>query len=387
MTPANTAPTASKPAPWRYWLAVLAIALPAQMTVTASPFLNGLAMDSRGIGSQTIGLIRSGEILLNASLMIWLSARIVRFAPKVLALVGLSGFIVGNLVCALGAGLWDLTAGRLLAGAGAGVMVAALGAFVAQLQSPHRVAALIAIPVTGGAIATAVLASQAAEARSSLAMFALLAAGGAIGVLLMLTAPGGRIHANHAPVFSSMLKALRSPFVIACATIFIGSTGVWHFFQRIGLSHGLDNAAIGVLTVQVSIACALLAPLAALVRDAWVRMAFLASLVAFGIGSTLIPLSTSAQFYAAGYLIQSAAFTFYTLFIAAVAARLDRTGGVAAAGNGWQALGNAVSPALGGVLIAGGAFWPLAIVCALASVATVTLAFFGTRGLAASGAR
>lgn len=372
---------------WRYWLAILAVAMPVQMSVTASPFINGLAMDTRQAASETIGLIRSCEILLNASLMIWLSARLVHFAPKVLALAGLTGFIVGNLICGVSNDLTGLATGRLLAGAGAGAMVASLGAFVGRLASPHRAAALIAIPVTGGAIVTALLASAAADAKSSLGLFGLLATGGSLGLLLMAAAPGGFFHAAHSPPFRSMLRALRSPFVIACATIFMGSTAVWHFFQRIGLSHGLDNAAIGTLTVQVSLACALLAPAAAIVRDAWVRWTFIGSLIGFGAGSTLIPLAPDAHVYAAGYLLQSAAFTFYTLFVAAVAARLDRTGGIAAAGNGWQALGGAISPAIGGMLISGGAFLPLAVFCALASLATVTLGVIGTKDLAPTGAR
>ncbi len=370
---------------WRYWIAILAVAMPVQMSVTASPFINGMAMDTRHAGSEAIGLIRSCEILLNASLMIWLSARLLRFAPKALALAGLTAFIAGNLICGVTGDLTGLAAGRLLAGAGAGAMVASLGAFVGRLSSPHRAAALIAIPVTGGAVLTALLASAAAEAKSSLGLFGFLAAGGGLGALLMAAAPGGFFHAGHAPPFTSMLRALRSPFVIACATIFMGSTAVWHFFQRIGLSHGLDNAAIGTLTVQVSLACAVLAPMAALVRDTWVRWTFIGSLIGFGAGSTFIPVAPDAQAYAAGYLVQSASFTFYTLFVAAVAARLDRTGGIAAAGNGWQALGGAISPAIGGVLISGGAFWPLGVFCALASLATVTLGFIGTKDLAPAG--
>jgi hypothetical protein len=118
-----------------------------------------------------------------------------------------------------------------------------------------------------------------------------------------------------------------------------------------------------------------------LVRDAWVRPAMILTLISFGIGSSLIPFSTGTGTYTAGFLIQSVAFTYWVLFSAAVASRLDRTGGLGAAGSGWNAFGNALSPALGGFLILGGSYAPLGWLCIAASIVTVTLMTIATHKL------
>ena len=368
-------------ATWRLWLVLLGCAIPIQMTVTASPFLNGVSMDARGLDSAQIGLVRTAEILTNASLQIWLSARIIRFEPRTLALIGVCLIGLGNLICTAGIGVWDLAAGRIICGAGAGSAAAALGAFIAQTQSPHRVVAGLAVPVTAAAILTSLGVGRAVEAFGQAGVFGILALGATVGFAFALSAPGGRPHARHAPKVNSMLGALRSPFVLACLTLYIGSTAVWHFFERIGISHGLEPRQIGDLSAAVGLGCAVLAPLAALVRDAAVRWGTLGALICFGIGSSTIPLSNSETVYAAGFALQSVAFAFWSIFAPAVASRLDRTGGLAAAGNGWNALGNALSPAIGGALILGGSFAPLGALCIVASMVTVTLMTIATRNL------
>jgi hypothetical protein len=269
----------------------------------------------------------------------------------------------------------------MLAGFGAGCAAAAMGAFIAQTASPHRIAAALAIPITLAAIATALIVGRTVGAAGQVGVFGVIAVGAAVGFLLAFAAPGGRPHAVHAPSVTSMFGALRKPFVLACFTLYMGSTAVWHFFERIGVSHGLEARQIGDLSAAVAVGCALLAPFAALVRDAAIRWATLAALVAFGIGSATIPLAPDARVFAGGFLLQSLAFAAWSIFAPAVAARLDRTGGLNAAGNGWNALGNALSPAIGGALIQAAGFAPLGFFCIVASIATVTFMTIATRNL------
>lgn len=352
------------------------------MTVTASPFLNAVAMGTRELGPSAIGDIRTAEILVNALIAIGLSSRMTKVEPRLLGFCGLVLFVLGNAGAMLPGGYWGLMAARLTAGAGAGLMAASLGALIAQANAPHRVAALLAVPVTAAAIATAVLAGAAAQRMDPVALFGLLAGGGTLGILLFLGAPRGRFQAQHAPAIGSLLGALRRPFVLGSATLFIGSTAVYHFLAGIGASHGVSSEQLGQWSAIIGLICAFVAPVVALVRERWVRPAYLVALAGFGVGSTMIPLAGSALWFAAGFALQSMAFTAFYLLGSAVMARLDKTGGLQAAAHGWTTLGNAFSPALGGRLIAagGGAYWPLGVACALASLVTVTLITIGSRG-------
>ncbi len=386
---------------WRLWLTLFCLAFPLQATVTASPFLNALAMDVRGLNTAEIGAVRTIEILINAGLMIYLSARLAKLNAVRLGLFGLAAYFGGNLLCLAATPLvaplatppswtqgfdtlvknWDLALGRAIAGAGAGCANAALGALLARMASPHRAAALIALPITVTALLAAGVTSRAAETQAAIGVFGFLAAGGAVALLGVAFGPGRLTPLTQPPMLGSMLDGLRQPYVLACATMYFGSTAVYHFLAKIGAGHGLGEKQIGEIVILVTIACAFSVPVAALIRDTWVRAGFLASVALFAVGSSSIPLAPNATVYTAAFWLQSAAFGFYQILGAAVAARLDRTGGLAAAGNGWQALGNSLSPFLGGVLILGGAFWPLGLLCIAASSVTFVLYVVATRRL------
>lgn len=367
---------------WRLWLAIFAIALAPQITSTSSPFLNAAVMATRGIGEDQIGLIRTIEILTSASVMIWLSANITRFPLRALGFLGVGLILVGNLLAMIAPSLPGLGFCRVMAGAGQGCLMAAMGGYIAQTQSPHRVATLISIAVAGVAIIASIGLGYASKLYGERGVFLLIAGSAAIGLGLMFLAPKGRPHAHHEAKVRSMLGALRSPYVLSYATIFIGSTAVWHFFAGIGATHGLDGPQIGKLNALVATACAVLLPLAALAKDHHVRFAVIGALIGFGLGSATIPLAGNQTLFMGGFVLQTVGYAFWTVFGAAVAARLDRTGGLAAAGQGWNALGNALSPALGGYLITHGGGYPaLGILCLLASGVTVALMWTATRNL------
>jgi predicted MFS family arabinose efflux permease len=367
---------------WRIWLTLFCLAFPLQMTVTASPFINDISMTLRGLNTDQIGIVRTAEILFSASLGIFLGPRIIKVEPRVLALIGMSCFLAGNLAAIPGVGFWDLAAARVLAGAGAGMTLASMAPFGAQLPRPERVAAALALPITGLAIATAFIAGAQAKAVNPAGVFGLLAGAAVVSVIVVaFCAPGGRFHAGFQPKFGSLLGALRQPYVLGWATIYLGSTAVYHFLVKLGAGHGLNAEQVGQLAGITGIVCGLAAPLAFLVRDSFLRWAFLAAVLLFGIGSSAIPLAFNAYGFAGAFIAQSVAFTFMQILTSGVSARLDRTGGLGAAAGGWNSLGNAFSPALGGVLIAGGSYWPLGALCAIASLVTLSLFFVATRAL------
>jgi MFS family permease len=367
---------------WRLLVTIFAFALAPQITSTASPFLNGAVMATRQIGEDQIGLIRTCEILTGASVMIWLSANITRFPLRSIGFLGVGLILAGNLAAMLAPNLIELGVCRVIAGAGQGCLLGALGGFIAQSKNPHRIATVISIAVAAAAILASILLGYAAKFFGERGVFSVIAGSALIALGLMSFAPKGRPHATHQAQVRSMLGALRSPYVLSYATIFVGSTAVWHFFAKIGASHGLDQPQIGQLNAVVAAGCAVLLPLAALAKEHHVRFGVIAALIGFGLGSATIPLATNQTLFIGGFVFQTIGYAFWTVFGAAVAARLDRTGGLAAAGQGWNALGNALSPALGGYLIAyGGGYPTLGGLCLLASGVTVALMWIATRNL------
>jgi hypothetical protein len=186
--------------------------------------------------------------------------------------------------------------------------------------------------------------------------------------------------------YFTMVDALKSPYVLSYATIFIGSTAVWHFFVSIGAQHGFTTEQIGQLNASVALLCLIALPLAMIAQDRHVRAGVLGALVLFGIGSASIPLAGTGALYVAAFVAQTLGYAFWVVFGQAVAARLDRTGGLAAAGQGWNALGNAMSPALGGAIITHAGGYPaLGALCLAASAVTIALMFVATRNLPPSG--
>jgi predicted MFS family arabinose efflux permease len=379
---APRAPFSARFADWRIWVGVFAVAMPAQITSTCSPFLNGAVMAERAISEDQIGLIRTLEILLSAGIMIYLSAHIVRYPLRAIGFIGAGLMIAGNVAAIAADPLWALGAARLVAGAGQGCLMAAMGGFVAQTQSPHRIGALVSVPVAASAMTASVIVGGISKQFGEDGVFAVIIVGALIGATLLALTPPGKPHAAHERKVTSMISALRSPYVLSYATIFIGSTAVWHFFTGIGARHGLDTPYLGNLNAIVALACVALVPLAALARDHHVRAGVLIALVVFGIGSSSIALSLNKSMFIGAFAMQTLGYAFWTIFGAAVAARLDRTGGLAAAGQGWNALGNAFSPAIGGYLITHvGGYPALGALCIAASIITIALMYFATRNL------
>jgi hypothetical protein len=78
----------------------------------------------------------------------------------------------------------------------------------------------------------------------------------------------------------------------------------------------------------------------------------------------------------------SFAYLCLTVLIAAIGARLDRTGGLNAAGLGWQALINATAPYFGGAIVTyGGGYPALSILCVAAAAIAIPSFWLAMRTL------
>ncbi|MBL8558423.1 MAG: hypothetical protein JNM47_06865 [Hyphomonadaceae bacterium] len=365
--------TATPPA-WRLWLAILGLGIPIYATITLSPLMNGAAIDTLGVNELEIGLIRTCEVAINAGLTIWLALRLGRMKPQLLGLAGACLMLTGNLALAFGDSVASLVVGRLAAGAGAAFMATAGSATIARMASPHRISASLAIPITICSVTAVVIGGRAVEAQGLTGVGIVLSVLSVIGLLLALLAPRNAYAPQmDPPRMTQMVGLLRNPYVLGSALTFIGSTAVWSFFERKGVSLGLTQSQIGDLIGLSSITGGVLGAFAMLARDAHVRVAAVIALVVFGFGHATQAIAPTVAFYAAGAFITAATFSYIQTFTGAIGVRLDRTGGLNAAGNGWASFFNAFAPTIGGALVMTGSFAGLAVLCLACMVATSVL--------------
>jgi predicted MFS family arabinose efflux permease len=367
------------PAKWRLFAALFGLVLPVAVTVSVSPLLNSVAMDLRGLDSVQIGAVRTAEILLNACLALYLSTKLTILVPRTLGLTGAGLFLAGSLGGLVGTGLVDLAIARLIAGAGAACLGAAGAALYGQFSSPQRASGMLVAPWTMASVAAVLVAGDSAKAHSQTGVFGVLAVAAVIGAVFIACMPGGRSPAHAAAPALPILKSLRSPYVLGAGCVFFGSTALWHFFARVGMSHGLEPDQVSKIIATASVLSGVLGAIAILVRDRWVRNAMLAAVAIYAVMSTTVALSPTALIYLAAYGVQSVAYIFVSILMPTVGIRLDRTGATNTAANGVTTMANAMAPLTAGVLVQGGSFLPLGAMCAGAGVLAFTLLFIASR--------
>lgn len=375
-----SSPNAARAGPSRTdvlrWIALLGLSIPLYATITLSPLLNGAAMDRLGIDSLEIGGIRTVEILTNALLTIGLAPRLARFESKRLGLLGAGAMALAGVASALATAPTALLGARILAGAGAGLCQCALAILMAETRSPQKIGGSLMAPITAFAIATALIGGRVTQSHGHQGAFLCLAIACAIGFALAYAGPRSPAVArtrSTAPAASpaTSLGALRSPYVLAAALVFLGSSATWAFFERKGRSLGMQTADISNVIAAALVCAGIFASLSMLVRDRWIKAFTIGAVAIFAAGAAATALSTSALMFTGAYIIQTIAYAWTQNLLTAMGVRLDASGGLAAAGRGWQTLVNSAAPALGGALVLWGGFHPLAALCAAAGIWSV----------------
>jgi predicted MFS family arabinose efflux permease len=367
--------------PWQMWVALFGAVLPGAILVAASPLLNKTAMLARDLNEVEIGTIRTCEILLNACLTIFLSTRLTKLSPRVVAMTGAGLTLIGNLAAIPGHGFVDLLLARLMTGAGIGCLVVSGAAIYAQLQSPQRVAGALLIPWTLGSVTTASIGGRAAEAGSQAGLFGLLAVMSAIAFVAVSVAPRSPPQQTGPQAsFAALFSALRQPFALGFMVLFVGSTATWHFFAMIGASHGIQPGAIGQVIAGVGVIGSIVTAIGAvLMRDQWVRVVCLCAPAAFGAATIVVPNAPGELGFIAAYAIQSISYVPITVAMPALGLRLDATGKLNAAAQGWQTFANAFAPAMGGAIVHAFGHSPLSFVNAACAATAFVLVAFATR--------
>ncbi len=189
--------------------------------------------------------------------------------------------------------------------------------------------------------------------------------------MLACTSPKAGGPAPETPGPATSLGALRSPYVLAAALVFFGSTATWGFFERKGRSLGLAPGDIANLIAAALVAAGILASFSMLVRNSGTRLFAIGAIAVFSASAAATSLAPSAALFAGAYILQTIAYAWTQNLLVAYGVQRDPSGAEAAAGRGWQTLFNAAAPALGGALVVGGGFAPLAALCAAAGAWSV----------------
>lgn len=360
------------------WTALLGLSIPLYATITLSPLLNGAAMDRLGLDSLEIGGIRTLEVLANALLTIGLAPRLARFEAKRLGLLGAGAMTLAGIASALAAAPAWLLAARVLAGIGAGLCQCALAVLMAETRSPQKVGGSLMAPITAFAIATALIGGRLTQSHGQQGAFLCLAVACAIGFALAFAGPRSPAETrtardSAAPGNSpnTSLGALRSPYVLAAALVFFGSTATWAFFERKGRSLGMEAGDISNVIAGALVCAGVFASLSMLVPNRWVKAFGIGAIAIFAAGAAATALSASALVFTIAYIVQTIAYAWTQNLLTAIGVRIDPGGGLAAAGRGWQTLVNSTAPALGGALVLWGGFHPLAALSAAAGIWSV----------------
>lgn len=368
---------------WRLFMALFGIVLPGAVTVSLSPLLNAVAMDVRHLSTVEIGAIRTGEILLNGLLALFLSTRLTRIEPRLLGFLGAGLVTLGSLAAIPGTLLWELAAARLVSGAGGACLAAAGAALYGQFASPQRASGALIGPWTIASVAGAIIAGEGAKAHSQTGVFGVLAIAATLAFACILFMPRGPApaHAQAPPL--PLRESLRRPYVIGVGILFFGSTGLWAFFTRLGQGLGLDQGQSGQIIAMGSVLSGLLGVAAVLVRDRWVRIGMLVSVALFATANTTLAFAPSAGVYLFAYAVQSVAYVFATILMPVVGIRLDRTGASNTAATGLLTFLNAFAPLTAGYLVRDGSFVPLGFMCGLSGLLALTFLFIASRSPAA----
>jgi predicted MFS family arabinose efflux permease len=341
----------------------------------AAPLLLGAYADVRGLGEDAASLIASAELGGAALVSIAFSGRAARGSRSRLAYIGAAIVGLAQLVSMQAHDFGPLLASRALAGSGAGLLLACTSAAAAGARDPERVFGIMAF--SGGFLGAVFLGLIGVL----IGRFGLNPVFGVIAALALLSFGVLRWLPDGAPAAAAddgrLPNLPRAAAVLgAISLISLGQGAVWSFNERMGLAVGLTVEQTGAVLAGTG-----LFGLVGAAASAWLgtrrgRTVPLLLGVAGSIISTLLLVSakTIPMFILADTTWAICIF-FALPYLMGTLASLDRRGRWAATGSGVGAIGGALGPASGGLLVEAGSYSALGgLVLACGSAALLLLA-------------
>lgn len=322
--------------------------------INVAPLLNGSMIDSIGLSVAQAGLVATSELVAFALALIVAARFVDLLTLRTLGLIGLGLAASANLASIGQTSFPVLCAVRGLAGVGSGIAVMAGTAALASAHRVDRVAAL-QFAMIAFVIAFALVGASELSARYGAAgLFRLCALVCAIASLFVVLLPGETRHSAADPALQfGLLATVSSPIVIASTASLAGSTAVWAFAERVGLSVGMTVQQVG-FALAVTALPGILGGIAAfaVTRPGRELALTIVGVSCFGVSAGFVALAQTPFAFVAGLITLTFFYVFTQPFITALAIAADRSGRLAAAMLGWTALGSAAAPALAGQVIA-----------------------------------
>lgn len=351
--------------------------------INVAPLLNGGLIDSLGFSVGQAGLVATCELAAFAIALIF-GGRLVDVLQ--LRTVGLIGLILAGLANLGSVGQTTfvaLCAMRGLAGIGGGIAVMAGTTALASARRVDRVAALQFATIALVTAFALVGASELGARFGVYGLFRLCAFVCAVACVFAIAMPQNvPKQSDHAGLRLSHLATISSPIVIASTASLAGSTAVWAFAERIGLSIGLTIQEVG-FALAVTALPGIIGGVAAFAvsRPGRELALCVVGIFCFGASAVLVALARSEFSFLVGLIVLTFFFVFTQPFFTALAVLADRSGRLASAMLGWAALGSAAAPAIAGQIIASGSLASIAWIPAVTtSIALACLVWLSQSG-------
>lgn len=357
-------------------IGVIASAVPASLSVGATPLVVGALIDDRGLSQAGAAMVASAELLALSLAAITVARFLARGSRAKTAGVGLAVVLTMQLLSIQVQGLLMLLAVRAAVGLGGGVATASSSAAGAAARRPERIYALSQL--AGGVLAAVFLLPLGiATARAGVS--------GAFGGLALISfvALPFVFRLPRAPGVASGARDRRlghrreALCVIASfALMAVAQSAVWSFNERIakGLGMGAEGAGLllattGLVSLAGSTAAVTLGVRAGRVGPLWL------SIVATTVAVTgVVHARDRLELYLANAL-WAFFFAFAAPYFLGALASLDPSGRWAAIGGGSTYIGAAIGPALAAAITTPGDFTALVgLVAAFSFVAALALA-------------
>jgi len=326
-----------------------------------APLLVSALMDGFALSEAAAGGLASAELLAVAAAMLASASSMARHSRARLGMAGAGIAIAGHVASTFMSSYPLLMSARVLAGVGAGMAFAAGSAAAAGTRQPERVFAIAALAGGLGGALLLVGLPYATVPYGPAGAFVTLAAVTALALPFIgwLPAPARRRAGGGVGPAPHRSMALRG--LVAIAFLAVGEGAVWAFAGKIAEGTGLSVVGTG----RVLAASALFGQLGALLA-AWLGtrrgrvfpvglgvLCLIASVV-------LLIFARSPLAFGVGVAIWGFSFFFVFPYLMGMMAVLDPRGRWAVAAGAAEVIGLGVGPVVGGLLVTGANYDPLA---------------------------
>ena len=279
------------------WLAILGVTF-----YNFAPFLVGAVIELPTITEAQGGWIASAN-MLGLCLALVLAATLIRAWPQArVALIGLIGMSVGNILSGLGEGIGALLFSRTLTGLGEGFVIATAIRSIKGFENPDRIFALMMAGMSIYGMLGLLMLPSIIRNVGIHTTFMLLAALPLITLLFLKWAPLPESRTEEIVVRKNVIPTTGIFLLVSIFLVYVGTNGVWAYYERIGASSSIAAGDIGVALSAALFASLLGSILAAAISTRYGRqlpilggLAICASSALFLLGDiNLVQYSTSA---------------------------------------------------------------------------------------------